>query len=98
MTGEKLKYKHVGTATSAVGIATTSFAGVGATSYLPENPFVIKIDADTIKLARSAEDALKVVPEPLDITSVGVGTSHRFVGTNQNAKAVVALDNIIQSP
>ena len=27
-----------------------------------------------------------------------MGTSHRFVGTNQNAKAVVALDNIIQSP
>ena len=49
-------------------------------------------------MARNAEDALKVVPEPLDITSVGVGTSHRFVGTNQNAKAVVALDNIIQSP
>ena len=57
VTGERLNYKHVGSATSAVGIASTSFAGVGVTEYLPENPFVIKVDADTIKLARSAEDA-----------------------------------------
>ena len=98
VTGERLKYKHVGSATSAVGIASTSFAGVGFTEYLPENPFVVKVDADTIKLASSAENALKVVPDVIDITSVGIGTSHRFVSTNQNAKAVVALDNIIQSP
>ena len=98
VTGEKIRYKHVGTATSAVGIATTSFAGIGSTSYLPEDSFVIKIDADTIKLASSAEDALKSIPVPLDLTSVGIGTSHRFVSTNQNAKVMVALDNIIQSP
>ena len=34
----------------------------------------------------------------LDITSVGIGTSHRFVSTNQNPKVLVALDNLIQSP
>lgn len=49
-------------------------------------------------MARSAEDALKSVAVPLDFTSVGVGTSHRFVSTDQNAKVMVALDNIIQSP
>ena len=34
----------------------------------------------------------------VDLTSVGIGTSHRFVSTNQNAKVIVSLDNIIQSP
>ena len=31
-------------------------------------------------------------------TTVGVGTSARFAAINQNAKAIIALDNIIQSP
>ena len=34
----------------------------------------------------------------LDFTSVGIGTSHRFVSTNQNAKGIIAIDNVIQSP
>ena len=34
----------------------------------------------------------------MDITTVGVGTSHRFTSTNPNAKVLVSLDNIIQSP
>ena len=34
----------------------------------------------------------------LGITTVGVGTSARFAAINQNAKAIIALDNIIQSP
>ena len=41
---------------------------------------------------------LKHVPEVVELESVGIGTSHRFVATNQNAKVVVALDNLIQSP
>ena len=99
VTGEKIKYSHAGVgATQAIGIASTSFAGVGTTSFLPADIFVVKIDEDTIKFARSAADALKVIPQTLDITSVGIGTSHRFVATNQNAKALLTLDNLLQSP
>ena len=98
VTGERINYTHVGTATSAIGIAATSFSGVGVTEYLPEELFVVKISDDAIKIARNAEDALNVVPTTVDITSVGIGTSHRFVATNQNTKIINALDNIIQSP
>ena len=47
---------------------------------------------------RISENALKKIPVPIDITSVGIGTSHRFSSTNQNARCLLALDNLIQSP
>jgi hypothetical protein len=34
----------------------------------------------------------------LDFTSVGIGTTHVFTSKNQNAKVIVAIDNLIQSP
>jgi len=99
VSGESVQYIHAGAgSTQAIGIATTTFSGIGNTDKLPENVFIIKINDDTIKLASSSENALKVVPDALDITSVGIGTSHRFIAKNQNTKALIALDNIIQSP
>jgi hypothetical protein len=99
VTGELVKYSHAGAgSTQAIGIASTSFAGIGVTDKLPENVYIVKVNSNTVKLARSAEDALKSSPKILDITSVGIGTSHHFTSTNQNAKVIVAIDNIIQSP
>ena len=100
VTGEAIRYDRNGGITSAIGIATTSFAGVGNTEYLPtgEDIFVIKISDDKIKLASSAENALKRIAVPIELESVGIGTSHRFIATNQNARCLVALDNLIQSP
>ena len=99
VSGEKLKYVHVGTASSAVGIVTTSFVGTSNTTFLPgENIFAVKVDDNIIKIASSAENALKSIPEVVELESVGIGTSHRFISTNQNAKVIVALDNLIQSP
>ena len=99
VSGEKIEYHHVGTAASAVGVATTSFTGVGSTTLLPtENIFAIKVDDNTIKLATSAANALLDTPIAVELESVGIGTSHRFVATNQNAKVLVAIDNVIQSP
>ena len=99
VTGEQIKYSHVGSGTTqAIGIATTSFVSVGSTDKLPEEVYIVKVDINNVKLARSAEDALKFIPKVLDITSVGIGTLHRVVATNQNAKVIVALDNLIQSP
>ena len=99
VSGEKLRYVHVGTASSAVGIATTTFVGVADTTFLPgENLFAVKVDDNNIKIATSAKNALKSIPEVVDLESVGIGTSHRFIATNQNAKVIVALDNLIQSP
>ena len=49
VTGEKITYNHAGAGTSqAIGIASTSFVGVGTTSLLPGNLFVVKINDDEI--------------------------------------------------
>ena len=99
VSGEKISYNHVGDVSSAIGIATTSFVGASNTTFLPdENLYAVKIDDNLIKIATSAENALKTSPVVVDLESVGIGTSHRFVATNQNAKVMVAIDNIIQSP
>ena len=100
VSGEAVRYDRNGGITSSIGIGTTTFAGVGSTEYLPinEDIFVIKIGDDIIQLASSAENALKAIPEPIELTSVGIGTSHRFIATNQNSKCLIALDNLIQSP
>ena len=99
VSGENIKYTYAGVgSTQAIGIASTSFAGIGITSKLPSSIYAVKIDENKIKLASSAENALKTIPKVLDLTSVGIGTSHRFLATNQNAKVIIAVDNIIQSP
>ena len=101
VTGERVRYNSAGLSTTdKIGIAQTTFPEIGVTtSFLPdEGLFVVKIDDETIQLARSAEDALAAVPNILEFTSVGVGNSHKFIATNQNPKVLIALDNIIQSP
>ena len=96
---KKIRYTNVGIANSSIVIAPTSFVGASNTTYLPEeNLYVVKYDDNNIQIATSAENALKAIPEVVDITSVGIGTSHRFVSTNQNAKLLVSIDNNIQSP
>ena len=99
VTGEEVVYSNAGSTTiSAIGIATTTFVSVGSTDKLPSSVYVVKLNNNSIKLARSAEDALKSVPVTLDFTSVGIGTTHAFTSKNQNAKVIVAIDNLIQSP
>jgi hypothetical protein len=99
VSGELVKYDTgiVGSENS-IGIATTSFVGIGLTDKLPKDVYAVKFSENAIKLARSAEDALNIIPKTLDITSVGIGSTHRIVSTNQNAKVVLAIDNLIQSP
>jgi len=98
VTGEEVEYSYNISNASPIGIASTSFVGVGTTSLLPAAVYIIKINDKKIKLARSAEDALKTVPIPLDITSLGIGTNHTFTSKNQNTKCIIAIDNYIQSP
>jgi len=101
VTGEKVSYSvGIPTATSTpIGIASTDFGvGIGTTNKLPSALYVIKVDENNIKLARSASDALSVVPKALNITSVGIGTNHVFTSFKQNSKTLVSIDNVIQSP
>ena len=99
VSGEAIEYGHPGTgATMAIQIASTTFPGIGATDKLPQNLFVIKDDESAIRFATTAENALAEPPVAIDITSVGMGLSHTINATKQNTKAIVAIDNIIQSP
>ena len=98
VTGEEVVYAYSGAGTTqAIGIVTATVGGV-STDKLPTSLFVIKIDEGNIKFASTAEKALAVTPEILQINAVGVGNSHTITATNQNAKALVAVDNMIQAP
>jgi hypothetical protein len=99
VSGELVKYDTgIIDSENSIGIATTSFTGIGLTDKLPKEVYIVKVSENAIKLARSAEDALNIIPKTLNITNVGIGSTHRIVSTNQNAKVVLAIDNLIQSP
>jgi hypothetical protein len=98
VTGEELSYTHNQNGSSAIGIATTTIPGIGTTDKLPSTVYAVKIDDKTLKFSSSAENALKIIPEVLDITHVGIGASHTLTAKNQNNKVLIAIDNNIQSP
>ena len=90
----------VGTTGTAIGIAATYFAGVGTVGYVPSSVFIVKKSESQIQFARSAQDALVNPPVVLDLTTVGIGTSHSISSRNgtENTRALIAIDNVIQSP
>jgi len=99
VSGEELTYRHLGAGTtSAIGISTQTISGYGSTDKLPDKVFAIKINDSTLKLASTAQNALKTVPVHLDITSVGIGTSHSLTSKKQNSRCIISLDNVIQQP
>ena len=99
VTGEKITYTNAGSGTTtSVGIATTTISGFGSTDKLPSTLYIVKINENKVRVSASATDALLSIPNTLDLTSVGIGSTHRFTAHNQNAKVLVSLDNIIQSP
>ena len=86
VSGEELVYSYTGgSAVPPVGLSTTKV-------------YAIKVSDRKIRLAETAENALKSTPVPIDITAVGVGTFHTLTSKNQNTKCLIALDNQIQSP
>ena len=101
VTGEELTYINPGAGTTqAIGISTvdTGIVGVGTTDRLPSTVYAVKVDNLRIKLASSAENALKTTPIVYDLTSVGIGTTHALVAKNQNSRVIIGIDNVIQSP
>jgi hypothetical protein len=99
VTGEKVIYSYSGAGTTqSIGIASTIISGIGLTDKLPTSVYIVKLNDLNVQVAASASDALRNPPNVLDITSVGIGTSHRFVSTNQNSRVLIGIDNLIQSP
>ena len=99
VSGEKVVYSHPGAGTTqSIGITSTNIPGIGVTDKLPTNLYVVKVDEGRIRFASTAENALKLIPETLSLNSVGIDSSHIITSTNQNSKALVAIDNMIQAP
>jgi len=100
-TGEELTYTPTGAGTTmSIGIAQTggTVVGFGTTTKLPSTVYAVKIAENKFKVCGTATAALLPVPSVLDINAVGVGTTHSFTAKNLNSKALIALDNNIQSP
>lgn len=93
-TGERLTYS-AGTGTS-IGISTTSPGNVGFSSYLPSTVYPIVLDKDNIQVALASSLALS--GDYVNITATGIGSVHTLLAEKQNAKCLIAIDNIIQSP
>jgi len=101
VSGEEVTYVNPGYGSSqAIGISTvdTGIVGIGTTDKLPSTVYIVKVDDLKIKLASSAQNALKSTPIVYDFTSVGIGTTHTFLAKNQNSRVIVGIDNVIQSP
>lgn len=97
-TGEEIIYNGGGNLGSPIGIGTTTIPGIGSTDKLPSTLYIVKIDNSRVRVSASATEALKVIPTYLDLTSVGVGTTHKFESQKQNTKCLISIDNVIQSP
>ncbi len=98
-TGEELTYTPTGAGTTmSIGIAATAISGIGVTTKLPSTVFAVKLAENKFKVARTAAEALQAIPKVIDVSAVGVGTTHSFTSKNLNSKALITLDNNIQSP
>lgn len=99
VTGEEVTYSSSSSdTTQAIGIGSTTIPGIGVTDKLPSTVFVYKVNESNIRLAATAADALRQVPNTFNLTHVGIGTSHSFTAKNQNSKVMLTIDNYIQSP
>jgi hypothetical protein len=98
VTGEEIVYSCPEIQTSAIGIATTTIPGIGVTNKLPTKLYIVKLDEKNVRVSASASDALKTIPNTLDLNSIGVGKLHTFTSKNQNKKVIIGIDNVIQSP
>ena len=99
VTGEQVTYVSPGIGnTAAITIESTNVPGIGLTTKLPPTLFVVKVDDGNIKFSTTAQNALANEPIVLDISGVGIGLSHSITTQNQNARCLMAIDNVIQSP
>ena len=91
-TGEQLDYFTFG---QAIGIDHNS-SGVGGATTLPRSVYAIKVSENKISLAANFQNAKDGIV--IGLTTVGIGVTHTLTASKTNTKAIIAIDNIIQSP
>lgn len=94
-TGEPLKYS-IEQGGTKIGISTLSPGNSISTSFLPSDLYAVVVDENILKFALTKQLAFS--NSTIDITSVGIGTIHVLQAEKENAKSLIILDNIIQSP
>ncbi len=92
-TGEPLLYDA--TSGTSVGIQH-GVNGVGAATTMPLKVFCIEVGENKFKVASSASNAASNLP--IGLTTVGVGSTHRFIAEKELTKCIIQIDNVIQSP
>ena len=90
-TGERLIYTPGSTFT---GISLSGIATAGGT--LGSEVYAIRVDKDSIKIAKSRANALAGVA--VTFTGTGTGNAHEFEMFKKNEKALMSIDGVIQSP
>ncbi len=99
VSGEEIEYIPPNNDYSnAIQISPTVFPGIGLTSRLPKDLYVVKVDNQKIKIATNPENALLFNPVVVGLTNVGIGSTHVFKSKNQNTRLLITINGTIQSP
>ena len=84
---------------NAIQIAPTDFGpGIGTTSLLPSQFYIIKQDNQKVRVSTSATNALLFNPIGVGLTGVGIGSTHIFRAIEPNNRMLIAINGTIQSP
>ena len=105
-TGERLTYDPTNNGVDAgqhLSIVQTSSTGSGlaATDRLPKSVYAIRLTKDTFKVAVGKSEAESDPGLGVTVTNaVGIGSTHSFATevTLASTRAVLSIDNVIQSP
>lgn len=100
VSGELIEYVPPGNDfANAIQITPTDFGpGIGTTSFLPSQFYIIKQDNQKVRVATSATNALLFNPIGVGLTGVGIGSTHIFRAIEPNNRMLITVNGTIQSP
>ena len=100
VSGELIEYVPPGNnKANSIQIQETDFGvGIGTTTLLPSQFYVIKQDNQKVRVATSATNALLFNPIGVGLTGVGIGSTHIFRAIEPNNRLLVTVNGTIQSP
>lgn len=100
VSGELIEYIPPGNnPANSIQIQETDFGvGIGTTTLLPSQFFVIKQDNQKIRVSISATNSLLFNPIGVGLTGVGIGSTHIFRAIEPNNRLLITVNGTIQSP
>ena len=100
VSGELIEYVPPGNnKANSIQIQETDFGvGIGTTTLLPSQFYVIKQDNQKVRVATSATNALLFNPIGVGLTGVGIGSTHIFRAIEPNNRLLITVNGTIQSP